>query len=281
MFGYIVINKPELKIKDYETYRSYYCGLCKTLKERYGFSGRMSLNYDTTFLAILLDALYEPDNKVTSERCVTHPFVKHKICRSIYTDYAADMNVLLTYYKCKDDWQDEKKHIKNAYAKLLTGKMKSKESCFLNKKEKVEELLSELSKHEKEKEADIDAMAGIFGKLLGHIFAYTSDEWEDELYRMGFFLGKFIYLCDAYEDLEEDMKKGNYNPFANMHDKAGFDDKVKNLLTMMMAQCCKEFETLPIIKNLDILRNILYSGVWSRYEIAVDKKRKQEGVADT
>ena len=38
---------------------------------------------------------------------------------------------------------------------------------------------------------------------------------------------------------------------------------------------CREFEKLPIIKYTDILRNILYSGVWCRFE-AVSGKRKKE-----
>jgi len=132
----------------------------------------------------------------------------------------------------------------------------------------------ELSKKEAAGETDIDVMAGIFGQILGCVFSYAKDEWEDELYRMGFYLGKFIYICDAYEDIESDIKKNAYNPFKMVYNDEGFEEKVNSLLTMMMAACCKEFETLPIIKNAEILRNILYSGVWSRYELARKKRKK-------
>jgi len=79
LFGYIVTNTPELKIREYETYRAYYCGLCKQLKKEYGFWGRLSLNYDMTFLVILLDALYEPENTDKKEHCIVHPATKHKV----------------------------------------------------------------------------------------------------------------------------------------------------------------------------------------------------------
>ena len=110
---------------------------------------------------------------------------------------------------------------------------------------------------------------------MEEIFAYRQDLWEPTLRRMGFFLGKFIYLMDAYDDVEEDIKKGNYNPFSRSYIMEGFDEQVRQMLIMMMAEVCREFEKLPIIKYTDILRNILYSGVWCRFE-AVSGKRKKE-----
>ena len=76
--------------------------------------------------------------------------------------------------------------------------------------------------------------------------------------------------------MEDDVKKGNYNPFAKDYIIKGFDDRIKNMLLLMMAETCREFEKLPIIKYTDILRNILYSGVWVRFE-AVHKQRKESG----
>ena len=93
---------------------------------------------------------------------------------------------------------------------------------------------------------------------------------------MGFYFGKFIYLLDAYDDVEEDVKKGNYNPFSKDYIIKGFDDRVKNMLMMMMAETCREFEKLPIIKYTDILRNILYSGVWCRFENVSGKRKKEQ-----
>lgn len=104
--------------------------------------------------------------------------------------------------------------------------------------------------------------------------ACREDEWQESLRTMGFFLGKFIYLMDAYEDVEEDMEKGRYNPLIRKFSDPDFEEEMKTILTMMMAGCCKEFEKLPILENAEILRNILYSGVWYRYEMVSQKRRK-------
>ena len=119
-------------------------------------------------------------------------------------------------------------------------------------------------------------MSGCFGRIMEEIPAWKPDVWENTLRRMGFYLGKFIYLLDAYDDVEKDVKSGNYNPFSEKYKMKGFDGQVQQLLIMMMAQTCREFEKLPIIKYTDILRNILYSGVWCRFE-TIRSRRKESG----
>ena len=109
-------------------------------------------------------------------------------------------------------------------------------------------------------------VSGTFGTLLAELFAYREDVWEQTLRRMGFFLGKFIYILDAYDDLEEDRKNGAYNPLLAKSTEEGFDDWCRRILTMMMAECCSAFEMLPIVTNIEILRNILYAGVWTKYD---------------
>ena len=106
MFGYIVMNQPEMKFKDYDLYRSFYCGLCRELKERYGLSGQISLNYDLTFLLVLLSALYEPPTRKGKTRCVMHPVCRQPVRKNEITEYAADMNIILTSVSYTHlDWQ--------------------------------------------------------------------------------------------------------------------------------------------------------------------------------
>ena len=275
MFGYIVMNKPEIKFKDFDLYRSFYCGLCRELRERYGVTGQISLTYDMTFVILLLSGLYEPPTRKGTTRCVIHPVRKQPVRKNAVTEYAADMNVCLAYYKCEDDWKDEKKLLSFLYGKLLREKEKKAEERWYRKVDRIVSLLHELSEMEKSEEQDVDRVSGCFGKIMEEIFAYREDMWEPVLRRMGFFLGKFIYLMDAYDDVEDDVKKGNYNPFSTRYIMEGFDEEVRQMLIMMMAEVCREFEKLPIIKYTDILRNILYSGVWCRFE-AVSGNRKTE-----
>ena len=277
MFGYISINKAEMKFKDYDVYHSYYCGLCKVLKECYGRRGQVTLSFDMTFLVILLTGLYEPDTKTEMVRCIAHPMQKHAAKTNEFTEYAATINMLLSYYKCEDDWADE--HRKKAFvaAKLLHSKIKKIEKLYPVKCKVISENLAQISKYEAENEQNLDLMSGLFGNIMAEIFAYRHDEWESSLRKIGFFLGKFIYLMDAYEDLEKDLRKREYNPFESMvkNSPQDFETLSKLILTSMMSECSKSFERLPILQHASIIRNILYSGVWSKYEYVQAKKKKR------
>lgn len=276
MFGYVIINKPELKCREFEEYRSFYCGLCHVLKKKYGISGQLALSYDLTFLTILLTGLYEPGTRRGEARCVVHPVHRQKLLINECTEYAADMTMILTYYKCLDDWRDEKKALRYFYAKLLASGNRKLSKKYKQKIKTIVSLLNELSEKEAAGEKSMDKMAGIFGKIMAEIFVWRKDVWEESLRRMGFYLGKFIYFMDAYEDLEEDVRTGCYNPLLSLQGKAGYEEKIREILTMMMAACAREFERLPILKHAEIIRNILYSGVWCRYTELLERKEKQE-----
>ena len=243
------------------------------MKEQYGWSGQMSLTYDMTFVVMLLSSLYEPETTMRDVKCIAHPFEKHAVRENLFSSYAADMNVLFSYYKCLDDWEDERKVRGLAYGKVLKKAYATVRSRYPEKVAKMDGLMSRLSQEEKKQNQDVDQMAGLFGEIMGEILAVRADEWQEELHEMGSFLGKFIYLSDAYEDIEDDLKEGRYNPLASRFENPDFEEEVKTVLTMMMAGCCKAFEKLPIIENVEILRNILYSGVWYRYELISQKRQ--------
>ncbi|MBP5299275.1 MAG: hypothetical protein J6Z09_09010 [Lachnospiraceae bacterium] len=276
MFGYIIINKGELKFKEFDVYQGYYCGLCRVLKEKYGIKGQMTLSYDMTFLAMLLSDLYEPELTRGTTKCIVHPFEKHPTIKTEFTEYAADMNILLTYYKCLDDWNDDRKADRKLLADMLCGAVDKIRSKYPEKADLIRRTLDIMTEKEKQKVRDIDEMSALFGDILGTIFSYRNDEWADELYTIGNNLGRFIYIMDAYEDIEDDIKKNRYNPFIDDYRNPEFDEDIQKVLTKMMSECCKAFELLPIINDIDILRNILYSGVWSRYELVRNKRNKEE-----
>lgn len=276
MFGYVTINKQELKFKEFDLYHAYYCGLCRVLKEKYGFAGQFALTYDCTFLILFLSGLYEPEEKKEKERCPFHMAQGTPVCINMYTEYAADMTILLSYYKCVDDWKDEHKVISYTYAKIIMKGYHKVLEKYPQKCEKVRILFDKMAECESNHEESIDKVSGLFGEVLAELFAYKEDEWDKEIRRMAFFLGKFVYLMDAYEDLEKDRKEGNYNPFAFVEQNVEYEENCRVILSMMMSECSREFEKLPIIRNVEILRNIIYSGVWSRYEMLQVKKRNKK-----
>ena len=131
-------------MKDFDLYRSFYCGLCRELREKYGISGQITLSYDMTFVILLLSGLYEPKTYKGTTRCILHPVRKQPVRKSEVTEYCADMNVLLTYYKCLDDWKDDRKYVKLGYAKLLEGKNNRLLKLYPDKAKRIAELLDEL-----------------------------------------------------------------------------------------------------------------------------------------
>lgn len=207
MFGYVTVNKGDLTFNEFDVYRSYYCGLCRSLYEQYGLGGQLTLSYDMTFLVMLFDSLYEPETTKERIKCIVHPFKKQPARRNEFTDYCADMNVLFTYYKCRDDWQDERKAGRMAFGKLLEKGYRRVCAKYGEKAKKIDLCLRELAAEEKKGNQDIDLMSGIFGRIMAQIMTVRKDEWYDDLYEMGYFLGKYIYLLDAYEDIKEDLKK--------------------------------------------------------------------------
>ena len=276
MFGYIQANKKELKIREFEQYRSYYCGLCHTLKKRYGRRGQLLLNYDMTFLAMVLSDLYEPAEETARRRCALHPAASHAETISEATAYAADMTVLLAYQKALDDWRDEKSPAGRSIAMFLYRDYQELREKYPRQAGTLEKCIRALSKAEKAGSDNIDHVAGLTGRFLAEMFIWRRDVWQRDLRQMGFYLGKFIYLMDAREDLKKDRKKGAYNILLPLmqKDPEGFEDTVRSLLTDMMSGCCRAFERLPLVDLAPILRNILYSGVWNRYGQLMEEKRK-------
>lgn len=306
MFGYVTICESELKMKDWRKYRAYYCGLCRSLRKRHGHVGQLTLSYDMTFAVVLLTSLYEIKTEEVSCRCKTHPVKKQKMLQNEIADYCADMNVLLSYYHLRDNWEDEKKVSGLAGSVALGRKAKKIAEQYPRQSGVIEEELGKLAAYEAADSQNIDEPAGCFGRLMAEMFVYREDEWEMSLRQIGFYLGKFIYIMDAYEDLEKDLQKGCYNPLRALHeecmrgeaavgetcadergsretaheavaDERGsretalesqmgeYDRRCHDMLCMMVAECSAAFERLPCLWDVDILRNILYAGVWVKF----------------
>ena len=118
---------------------------------------------------------------------------------------------------------------------------------------------------------NLDLLAGTFGDIMAEILAYKSTrgiDWSEELRRLGYQLGKFIYILDAYDDVQEDIEKNRFNPLKELYhelSKEQFDSYVKETLMMIATDMAKIYECLPIVEETAILRNIIYSGIWVRF----------------
>lgn len=265
MFGYITIAGEALSVDRQARYRSFYCGLCHTLGRRFGTVGRMTLSNDATFLYLLLSSLYEPEEESGFLRCVPHPIKPHGYVYNSLAAYCCDMNIALAYHKCLDDWQDDGSLIGRAEAQLLKTGYEGLCERYPEKCRLIEETLHTMGAMEKSGNATLDDMANASAKMLGAIYRYQEDLWSDSLQRIGQGLGRFIYLMDAFEDLGKDMRKNRFNPLKAIHEQEDYQAFVKESLTLLIAECTDAFETLPLVQDMDILRNILYAGCWTRY----------------
>ncbi len=273
MFGYVTIAPDALPKERYDRYRAFYCGLCRTLRQRHGGLSRITLSYDLTFLYILLNSLYEPQETLGLEHCAVHPVAGSQFIISEAAAYCADMNIALSYHKCMDNWQDDRSLLGRGEAALLAKSYERVKTLYPEKCRTIEECLAEISQLEKAGDESLDGAANLTAQMLGAIYRYKEhDYWAATLAQMGQGLGRFIYLMDAYDDLPGDLRKKRYNPLAAHHQREDYETFARECLTMLIAECTEAFETLPVVQDADLLRNILYNGCWLRYH-ALQKRR--------
>ena len=263
MFGYIRIAKAELRVKEYEMYKAVYCSLCRELGRSYGFLSRLTLSYDFTFLALLNMSLKDGCTEIERKRCAFNPMKKCNYCKSkndLSMPTAAAM--IMLYYKLCDNISDEKGIKKLGYLLLkpfFIGANKKASKAFPQIKDIVENFISEQTRLEKDNCTELDIASNPTAVALGEIFKLCSDDAVQKriLERMGYCIGRFIYILDAACDLEEDLKNGSYNVLKSDYDK----DRVVAQLYFCINEACSAFELLDIKKDKAILGNILYLGL--------------------
>lgn len=263
MFGYVNAHKDLLRVCDYNVFRGYYCGLCKMLGKQFNQLTRLGLSYDMTFLAVLISALEETPVTLKQESCIAHPISRCPVIREdAGIRYSADMSVLLTYYKLKDDWEDEKTF--RSFARIFYFfPMKKVAKKYPRQAEAIREGLKRLRTLELENSPNPDAVADCFGKLTEAVF--DRDENSRPLKQLGYHIGRLIYITDAYFDLEKDIKKKNYNPFLARYglevSKEELKEQLVPSLTYTLSEISAAYELLPLKKNKELLDNIIYLGL--------------------
>lgn len=263
-------EKSELKVKEYEMFRAFYCGVCKSIGKRIGNLPRITLNYDTTFLALLLVSLSSDGVKVTRKRCMLHPTKKRNIViDNQIIDYAADMNIILSFYNLKDDEIDNKSIAAKMGTIFLYPYYKKLKKKYENKCIVIESKLKELMNLEKSGCTSLDEIADPFSKIMEEIFAYDplcQDKKKDEILRwMGYNIGKWIYILDAYDDMKKDMKDGKFNPIVAKYGDKAYSQEIKErihfILVYSLDQIVKSYELMNAKKVRGIVDNILNMGM--------------------
>ena len=268
MFGNLTADRGFLTPEEDIRYRAAYCGLCRNLRSRYGQPAGLTLNYDLCFLILLLQSLYESEENSGSGTCLLHPVEPREWWQCRFTDYAADMNIALSYLKLLDNWEDDGNLAAlGASASLRHTYHRIRES-YPRQCKAMEQALQSLSDLEKSRREDPDAAAETFAGLMAEVFVYCEDRWSGTLRVLGAALGRFLYILDAALDLDRDAVRNSYNPFRRCYGLPDNERRFRDILHMLLGDALQAFDRLPLVTDAGILKNILCFGLW----VSFDKK---------
>lgn len=284
MFGYVLPDKPNMLIKDFNFFKAYYCGLCKAIGGEYGQRARFATNYDSTFLLAFAHSVLGVEPQFQEEGCILNPLKKRQsITASALAKEVADITVLLTYYKADDDVFDEG-GLKKRAARLLLKQAKRK---AVKRQPVIDKIISDsylrLRKLEQENSSEIDVVADCFAGMLsgvvGHLLGGSATK---EVCALSYNLGRWIYLADAVDDLEKDAAGGRYNPIIAM--LGPFTSKQRYLkenaaelefLLYTAYNAVVDYYNLIDVKvGEGVLSNIIYLGLKNQTEIILEGAEK-------
>ncbi len=293
MLGYVKAFKPELKVKEYELYRGVYCSLCRNLGRRYSPLAQLFLSYDFTLAALLMLSLGDSPCRFVACRCPYNPAKKCSRCTdSTLLDRCADAVIITVFYKLADNLHDKGLSKKLLAALLYPAVMlmhKKAAACSPDIEKAVSSATAAQSKAESDPDCGIDRAADPSARALGEIFSLGFEgDSQRILYSAGYMTGRYVYILDAADDLEDDLKKGNFNPFSGCAELIGtesgrkeFAETVKKMLNFTQHEAANAFELLEMKRFGDIIKNIVYEGldyssaqVLSKYTLTPEERGK-------
>ena len=272
MFGYVKTDKPEMKIKEYEAYRGLYCSLCKAMGKHFGVFSRLTLSYDITFLVLTRLAFTGTLPCFQAGRCAFNPTKKCSYCSNADEElrYASAVAMMMFYHKVRDNISDGsilKKLLMYLLLPWASVKYKKAKKMYGEVADIIGECMSKQADTEKKNSALTDEAAHQSAEALGRIAAYNMNDPEGNIYRFGYGIGKWVYLTDAFDDIEKDIKSGSYNVFVNKYNLTpdNFTQEIKSEITatinMASVLFINAYESIENKSLKPIMENIIYEGM--------------------
>lgn len=265
MFGYIRIQKSELLVREYEAYKSVYCGLCRQMGRDYSRLSRFILSYDCTFYAMFLMSLSRSCKGFERKCCRFNPLKKCSYCnvKDDVLSKAAALSVILAYYKIIDDIADSGffKRIAYKIVKPIFARWRKKAA---RRYPELDNLVTEMTAAqqiaEQDKNCSLDKAADPTATMLSSVLSLEAEnDSQKRIYsQIGYGLGRFIYLIDAADDYEKDSKNGNFNPFINIDERYNV---IKNNLSQALAMTYDAYNLLDLVDFKGIIDNIITKGL--------------------
>ncbi|MFA7672710.1 MAG: DUF5685 family protein [Clostridia bacterium] len=281
MIGYIKTFTPELKVKEYTRYNAYYCGICNSIKKRYGQIPRLLLNYDCIFITVLTDSILKMHLEYEDFRCIVHPIIKKKrVIASSSVDYAADMNIYLAYKKLEDDIADENNMLHSLSRSMIRKYADRIRTKYPQLTGIIDDNLYRLMQLEREKCENIDEIADCYANTVKEICIHMLEGVDEVVKRnagiIAYNIGKWVYVCDAYNDIEKDVEKDMYNPYISRFkdvfskDIKKFKGDIKERTSFIIYAPMKTVTDLYEDAFEDmcdpIIKNIIYEGIYDKTE---------------
>ena len=280
MFGYVRPRHTELLVREYDFYRAVYCGVCRSMKKKTGRVSSFALSYDVVFLAIVRMLYTDRAISCRKCRCIAHPCKsRHMAMDNEALDFSARASALLCYHNLKDDIADGRFLRRNACRMALPFFSRARKKASMAELDAfIAERLAVLHEAEQKKTASVDMPAALCGEVLGRVFCEGIEGEEDRalLYDIGDHLGRFVYVADAADDYEKDVKEDAYNPFRCLYGDEGLSSEVKREIHtgLMLRLSALEEAVLRLPYNgasalESIIKNTIYLGLPDRIDFLV------------
>ena len=284
MFGYLSPDKPYLYMKDNTLYKALYCGVCKSIGKISGQRARFTLTYDITFLSAIAHNITGKDIVVKKSRCIANPITVKPIAkRDEINDMLGAVNVILAYYKLKDDILDENKG--NFKSVIFKKGYKKAKKRYPNVDKIVKDCYQNLVKLEIENSDSIDMVSDCFAVMLKDISKEVfKDKATENTDSLMYAVGKWIYLIDALDDYDKDVKSKNYNVFKNYYNAKDykeligkFENEIIVIFSDIFAQISENFNLIKSYFNNDLVLNILFRGIPKKTQNVINKGKENNG----
>lgn len=267
MFGYISPDAPYLFIKDETLYKALYCGLCKSIKGECGNLARTALTYDMAFCAAVLLNVAGEDVKIKKRRCFFHIKSRRMAEDCDILRACARANTALAYFKLRDDKEDGdgRGALLRLYKKGYKRVLKSDPTTAEIVRRATEEQRALEEGGCAVIEAACEPSANALKALCAHILGQKSTEAVEELF---FAVGKWVYLIDALDDYDKDIKKGAYNVFYKATGAPSKEeltrcdgDEIKFVFDSIFASMRSALGKIKFVYNSDLTDNIILRGI--------------------
>ena len=295
VFGYIKPYKPEMKLIEFDTYKAVYCGLCKQLGKAFGPFSRLTLSYDFAFLSLLSLGVSDKFPGFRRQCCAANPFKKKPcLCSCDDSQFAASAAMTMLYYKVWDNYYDSGfgGKVKSLLALPFVANARKRAKKYFPEMDEIIGRSMEKQRQVERETVSIDAAAEPTARALAELTGLIPAEEADRkvLYRVGYLVGRWVYLIDALDDLEDDLKTGGFNPylkkFGIMEQPADLSEVkayAAGMINLTAGELSNAYELLGLKRYKTILDNIIYLGLKNTMEqvLSGQTKKKKQSTKET